>query len=185
MIADIIKNAEKKMAGAIEFAKEDFATVRTGRAHPAMFNKLTADYYGAPTPLQQLATFQSPEARTMLITPFDRGSLAAIEKAIRNSDLGVAPSNDGVTIRIVMPELSQERRKEYTKMVRTKAEEAKIAVRNSRRHTVDAMKKLEKDKEIGEDDLKRGEKQADDLTKKYIDQIDELLKVKEAELMEV
>lgn len=185
MIEDIISTAEKKMTGAVEFAKSEFATVRTGRAHPAMFNKLTADYYGTPTPLQQLATFQSPEPRTMLITPFDRSAMPAIEKAIRNSDLGVAPSNDGIAIRIVMPELTQERRVQFTKVVRTKAEEARVAIRNTRRNSIDAIKKLEKDKEIGEDDAARAEKSLDAITKKYIDQVDEVLKIKEAELMEV
>ncbi len=185
MIDDILSTASSKMTGAVEFAKSDFATVRTGRAHPAMFNKLTADYYGTPTPLQQLATFQSPEPRTMLITPFDRSALPAIERSIRDSDLGVAPSNDGNTIRIVIPELTQERRKEFTKIVRNKAEEARVAIRNSRRHAIDAVKKLEKNKEIGEDDAKRAEKDLDAATKKFIDQIDELLKAKEAELMEV
>lgn len=185
MIDDIISTADRKMAGAVEFAKEDFATVRTGRAHPAMFNKLTADYYGTPTPLQQLATFQSPEARTMLITPFDPSSMAAIERAIRDSDLGVAPSNDGHTVRIVMPELTQDRRKEYTKLVRTKAEEARVAIRNTRRHAIDSIKKLEKDKEVGEDEAARAEKTLDAATKKHVDQVDDLLKAKEAELMEV
>lgn len=185
MITDIISNAEQKMAGAIEFVKHDFATIRTGRAHPAMFNRLQADYYGTPTPLQQLASFQSPEPRTMLITPYDRGALNAIERAIRDSDLGVAPSNDGNTIRVVMPELTTERRKEFTKLARTKAEDARVVSRGHRRHANEALKKLEKDKEISEDDLKRAEKQLDDLTKRTIDEIDALLKAKEAELMEV
>ncbi len=185
MTDDIIKEAMKKMAGAIDFARQDFATVRTGRANPAMFNKIEADYYGSPTPLQQLATFQSPEPRVMLISPFDRTALPAIEKAIRNSDLGVNPASDGVAIRVVLPELTEERRKEYIKVVRGKAEEARVAVRNIRRHSVDAIKKAEKDKVIGEDDAKRSEKRLDDETKKTVDAIDELLKAKEAELMAV
>lgn len=185
MIDVIIKEANKKMAGAIDFARQDFATVRTGRANPAMFNKLEAEYYGTPTPLQQLATFQSPEPRVMLITPFDRTALNAIEKAIRNSDLGVNPASDGVAIRVVLPELTEERRKEYTKMVRGKAEDAKVAIRNVRRHAVDQIKKAEKDKQIGEDDAKRAEKRLDDETKKAVDGIDELLKAKEIELMAV
>ncbi len=123
MIDDIIKDTVKKMAGAIDFARQDFATVRTGRANPAMFNKLEAEYYGTPTPLQQLATFQSPEPRVMLISPFDASALNAIEKAIRNSDLGVNPASDGKAIRVVLPELTEERRKEYIKIVRAKAEE--------------------------------------------------------------
>jgi ribosome recycling factor len=184
-ISDILKEAEQKMAGAVDFAKQDFAAIRTGRAHPDMFNKLMASYYGVPTPLQQLVTFHTPEPRTMLITPFDQGALNAVEKAIRDSDLGVAPSDDGHTIRVVLPELTTERRQEYTKTARAKAEEGRIAVRNMRRARIDQVKKLEKDKEIGEDDADRAEKQLDTVTKKYIEQIDTLLKAKETELMAV
>lgn len=185
MIADIIKDAEHKMKGAIDHAREEFGAIRTGRAHPAMFNKLLVDYYGAPTPLQQLATFQVPEARTVLITPFDRGAMHGIEKAIRDSDLGVNPANDGNVIRLVMPQLSEERRREYIKLARHKAEESKVAVRNIRRHANDAVHKLVKDKEVGEDDARAAEKQLDAVTKKYVESVDELLKVKEAELLEV
>ena len=159
--------------------------MRTGRANPAMFNKLEAEYYGTPTPLQQLATFQSPEPRVMLISPFDASALNAIEKAIRNSDLGVNPASDGKAIRVVLPELTEERRKEYIKIVRAKAEEGRVAVRNIRRHAVDQVKKAEKDKAIGEDEAKRAEKRLDDETKKSVDTIDQLLKAKEAELMAV
>lgn len=185
MIADIISDASQKMKGAVEHAREEFGAIRTGRAHPAMFNKIMVDYYGAPTPLQQLATFQVPEARTVLISPFDRGSMAAIEKSIRDSDLGVNPANDGNVIRVVMPQLSEERRRDYVKLARTKAEEAKVAVRNIRRHANDSVKALVKDKEIGEDDARGAEKQLDGVTKKNVDSIDELLKAKEAELLEV
>ena len=185
MIEDTIKEAHKKMAGAIDFARQDFATVRTGRANPAMFNKIEAVYYGAPTPLQQLATFQSPEPRVMLITPFDRTAVNAIEKAIRNSDLGVNPASDGVSIRVVLPELTEERRKQYIKLVRSKAEDARVAVRNIRRHAVDQIKKAEKDKQVGEDDAKRAEKRLDDETKKSVEIIDEMVKAKEVELMAV
>lgn len=185
MIDDIIKETIKKMAGALDFAKEDFATVRTGRANPAMFNKIEAEYYGTPTPLQQLASFQSPEPRVMLITPFDRSSMNAIEKAIRDSDLGVNPANDGVALRIVLPDLTEERRKEFIKVVRHKAEEARVAVRNTRRHAMDAVKRAEKDKTISEDDAKRAEKRLDDETKKWVEAVDDLLKAKEAELMAV
>ena len=150
-----------------------------------MFNKLLVDYYGAPTPLQQLATFQVPEARTVLITPFDRGSMSGIERAIRDSDLGVNPANDGVVIRIVLPQLTEERRKEYIKLARHKAEEGRVAVRNLRRHGIESVHKLVKDKEISEDDAKGAEKQLDAATKKHIDAVDELLKAKEAELLEV
>jgi len=150
-----------------------------------MFNRLNADYYGAPTPLQQLATFNSPDPRTMLITPFDRSAIAAIEKTIREADLGVNPSNDGNSIRVVMPQLTEERRKEYIKLAKSKAEDARIAVRNIRRHAIDSLKKLEKSSEISEDELARAEKSMDTTTKKYVEAIDELLKNKEAELSEV
>ncbi|WP_220451987.1 ribosome recycling factor [Propionibacterium australiense] len=173
------------MEGTIAFAKEDFATVRTGRANPAMFNKIEADYYGTPTPLQQLASFSSPEPRTMLITPYDKGALGAIEKAVRDSDLGVNPASDGTAIRCVLPELTEERRKEYTKIVRGKAEEARVAIRGHRHHAIEAVKKMVKDKEIGEDEAKRAEKALDATTKKHVAQIDELLKAKEQELMSV
>ncbi len=185
MIPEIIKDADHKMNGAVDHASEEFAAIRTGRAHPAMFNKLLVDYYGAPTPLQQLATFQVPEARTVLISPFDRGAMAGIEKAIRDSDLGVNPANDGNVIRLVMPQLTEERRKEYIKVTRHKAEEARVAVRNIRRHSIEHVGKLTKDKEISEDDARGAEKQLDAATKKHIDTIDELLKAKEAELLEV
>lgn len=185
MIAETEKEAAANMQQAVDFAREDLATIRTGRAHPAMFNKLNADYYGSPTPLQQLATFTSSDARTMLITPFDRSSITAIEKAIREADLGVNPSNDGNSIRVVMPQLTEERRKEYIKLARSKAEDARIVVRNARRHAMDALKKAEKDGDISEDDLARAEKSIDASTKKYVDQVDDILKFKEQELMEV
>ena len=185
MIDEVLFEAEEKMDKAVTVAKEDFATIRTGRATPQMFNKILVDYYGSPTPLQSLATFQVPEARVVLISPFDRSSMHAIEKAIRDSDLGVNPANDGNVIRLVMPQLTEERRREYIKVARHKAEESRVAIRNTRRHGVDAIKKAEKDKEVGEDDAVRGEKQLDVLTKKYEEQINELLKAKEAELLEV
>ena len=185
MIADVEKETQSRMQQAVDHAREDLSTIRTGRAHPAMFNRLNADYYGAPTPLQQLATFNSPDTRTMLITPFDRSAIAAIEKVIREADLGVNPSNDGNSIRVVMPQLTEERRKEYIKLARAKAEDARIAVRNIRRHSIDALKKLEKKSEISEDELVRAEKAMDVTTRKYVEAIDELLKNKEAELSEV
>ena len=185
MIADVEKETQSRMQQAVDHAREDLSTIRTGRAHPAMFNRLNADYYGAPTPLQQLATFNSPAPRTMLITPFDRSAIAAIEKVIREADLGVNPSNDGNSIRVVMPQLTEERRKEYIKLARAKAEDARIAVRNIRRHSIDALKKLEKKSEISEDELVRAEKAMDVTTRKYVEAIDELLKNKEAELSEV
>lgn len=185
MISDILKDAEEKMELAIEFAKEEFAAIRTGRAHPAMFAKLTADYYGSPTPLQQLASFQVPEARMVIITPYDRTAMSGIEKSIRDSDLGVNPSNDGHIIRVALPELTEQRRKEYIKLARHKAEEARISIRGSRRSAKEALDKLVKDKEVGEDEVTRAEKQLDAVTKKHTDAVDDVLKHKEAELLEV
>ena len=187
MIEDIIRDAESKMAGALDYARQDFTAIRTGRATPDMFNKLQADYYGTPTPLLQLVTFNSPEPRTMLITPFDPSALTAVTKAIRDSDLGVAPSDDGHTIRVVLPELTEERRKEYVKMARAKAEEGRIAVRNIRRHALETVKRMEKDKDnpIGEDEAARAEKRLDTATKKNIEAVDAMLKAKEQELMAV
>ena len=185
MISDIIREAETKMAHAIEHAKEEFAAIRTGRAHPAMFAKITADYYGTQTPLQQLATFHVPDARVVMITPYDRSAMTAIEKAIRNSDLGVNPSNDGNTIRITLPQLTEERRKEYTKLAKHKAEDARISIRAARRAAKEALDKMVKDKEVGEDEVIRAEKQLDASTKRHTDEVDEVLKHKEAELLEV
>jgi ribosome recycling factor len=150
-----------------------------------MFAKLTADYYGAMTPVNQLASFHIPEARMVVITPYDKGALAAIEKSIRDSDLGVNPTNDGSIIRVVLPELTEERRREYIKVARTKAEEARVSIRNIRRHTKDTLDKLVKDGESGEDDVRRAEKALDDLTHAYVSQVDELLGRKESELLEV
>ena len=183
--ADILADADTNMELAVEYAKEEFAAIRTGRAHPAMFAKITAEYYGSYTPLQQLASFQVPEARMVLVTPYDRGSLPAIEKAIRESDLGVNPSNDGNSIRLVLPELTEQRRKEYIKLARSKAEDARISIRGSRRTAKDALDKMVKDKEAGEDEVTRAEKQLDASTKKYVDQVDDVLKHKEAELLDV
>lgn len=185
MLDEIMFEAEEKMDKAIEVAKEDFAGIRTGRATAGMFTKLLVDYYGAPTPMQQLASFTASEARTMLITPFDKGSMHNIEKAIRDSDLGVNPSNDGNSIRCVFPELTQERRKEYIKMAHRKGEEAKVAIRNIRRHAKDAIDKLVKDGDVGEDDGARHQKQLAALTRRHTDLVDTLLKGKEAELLEV
>jgi ribosome recycling factor len=177
--------AAEKMDKAVEVAKEDFATIRTGRANPALFSKVTVNYYGSPTPLQQLASFQNPEARTLLITPFDKSALNDIEKALRDSDVGANPANDGNVIRVVLPELTQERRKEYVKIVRGKAEDAKVSIRNIRRKAMDNIAKLVKDGDIGEDEGARAEKELDARTKAHTDNVDELLKRKEAELLEV
>lgn len=183
MISDVLSEATTKMGKAVDAAKTDFSTVRTGRANPALFSNLLVEYYGTPTPLQQLASFQTPEARTLLITPYDRSALNDIEKALRDSDIGANPANDGNVIRVVMPELTEERRKEYVKIVHAKAEEARVSVRNIRRHAKESIEKFVKDGDVGEDDGKRGEKDLDAATKKHIDQVDELLKNKEAELL--
>ena len=185
MINETLSEADQKMDKAVEVAREDFAAIRTGRAHPSMFAKITADYYGTPTPLQQLASFTVPEARVVIIAPYDMGAMTAIEKAIRDSDLGVNPTDDGKTIRVVLPELTEERRKEYIKIAKTKAEDAKIAIRNIRRNAKPSLDKLEKDGEVGKDDVTGAEKRLDGLTKKHTETIDDLLKHKEAELLEV
>lgn len=185
MIDEILFEAEMKMDKALEVAKEDFGAIRTGRANAGMFNKIIVDYYGAPTPLQQLASFQIPEARTVLITPYDKGAMREIEKALTNSDLGVNPSNNGQIIRAVLPMLTEERRREYIKLARHKGEEAKISFRNIRRHAKDGLEKLVKDGEVGEDEGSRAEKELEALTKKHVDLLDSVLKGKEAELMEV
>ncbi|WP_425840983.1 ribosome recycling factor [Kribbella sp. DT2] len=182
---EALREAEQKMAKAVEVAKDDFAAIRTGRAHPSMFSNIVADYYGSPTPLQQLAGFQVPDPRTVLISPYDKGAMAAIEKAIRDSDLGVNPGNDGSVIRVSMPQLTEDRRKEFIKVAKTKGEDAKISVRSIRRHAKDQIDKSVKDGEAGEDEGKSAEKRLDGMTKKYVDSIDQLLKHKEAELLEV
>ncbi|GAA1251031.1 MULTISPECIES: ribosome recycling factor [Janibacter] len=185
MIEDALLEAEEKMDKAVEVAKDNFAGIRTGRVNPGLFSKVTVDYYGAPTPLQQLASFATPEARTLLITPFDKGSMGAIEAALRDSDIGANPSNDGQVIRIVMPELTAERRREYIKLAHTQGEDAKVSIRHVRRAAKDTIDKLVKDGEVGEDDGNRGEKELDALTKRYTETVDSLLKSKEAELSEV
>ncbi|QNN52145.1 ribosome recycling factor [Nocardioides mesophilus] len=185
MISDTLNEADAKMKKAVEVTREDFAAIRTGRANPSMFHKLTADYYGTPTPLQQLASFTVPEARVIIVAPYDMSAMSAIERAIRDSDLGVNPTDDGKTIRVVLPELTEERRKDYIKMARVKAEDGKISVRNVRRHAKQSLEKLEKDGEVGKDDVTGAEKRLDGMTKKHTDEIDEMLKHKEAELLEV
>ncbi len=185
MIEEALFEAEEKMEKAVAVAKEEFAGIRTGRAHPAMFAKITVEYYGTQTPVNQLASFHIPEPRMVVIQPFDKSSLSAIERAIRNSDLGVNPSNDGAIIRVVFPELSEERRREYVKIARHKAEDGRVAIRNIRRHSKDALDKLAKNGDAGEDDVRRAERELDELTHTYVSQVDELLKHKETELLEV
>ena len=172
------------MDRAVEAAKEDFATVRTGRANPQMFQKVLVDYYGSPTPLAQLASLNNPEARTLVVNPYDKSALKAIEQAIRDMpNLGVNPTNDGNIVRVTMPELTEERRKEYVKLVRGKGEDAKVQVRNLRRKAKDDLDALKSD--VGEDELVRAEKELDGITRTHVDQIDDALKRKEAELLEV
>ena len=185
MIEETLLEAEEKMDKAVEVAKEDFASVRTGRANPGLYNKVLVEYYGSPTPLQQLASFAIPDARTILITPFDKTALRDIERALSDSEVGANPSNDGNVIRITIPELTQERRKEYVKIVKGKGEDAKVSIRNIRRKAKETLDKLVKDGEAGEDEGSRGEKELDSMTKAHVDSIDELLKRKEAELLEV
>lgn len=185
MIDETLLEAEEKMDKAVEVAKEDFGAIRTGRANPAMFNKIVVDYYGAPTPLQQLASFTVPEARQILIAPFDKSSMGDIERALRDSNLGVNPSNDGNVIRIVLPVLTEERRKEYIKLARTKAEDARVSVRSVRRKAKETLDRAVKDGEIGEDEGARAEKELEHSTRSHVDSIDELLRHKETELLEV
>jgi ribosome recycling factor len=185
VIDETLLEAEEKMEKAVDVAKDDFAAIRTGRANPAMFSKILVDYYGSPTPLQQLASFQTPEARTMIITPYDRSSMAGIEKAIRDSDLGVNPTNDGTIIRVVLPQLTQERRRDYIKLARTKAEDARVSVRNIRRRAKEELDRIARDGETGEDEVTRAEKELEHVTKRHVDVIDDLLKHKESELLEV
>ena len=185
MISDTLKEADQKMAKAVEVTREEFAAIRAGRANPSMFNKLTADYYGTPTPIQQLAGFTAPEARIILVQPYDMGALPAIEKAIRDSDLGVNPSNDGKIIRCVFPELTEERRKEYIKVARTKAEEGRVAVRNIRRDVNGDMREMKKDGDVGEDEEHRAEAELQKLTDAAVGEIDTLVKGKEEEILTV
>ena len=184
-VAATLSDAGSKMDKAVTVAKEDFASIRTGRANPALFNKIMVDYYGTYTALSQLASIQVPEARMAIVSPFDKGAMASIEKAIRDSDLGVNPGTDGVVIRVNFPQLTEERRKEYVKVVKTKGEDAKISIRNIRRAAKELLEKAEKDGDIGKDDLTRAEKELEKMTGDHTNMIDELLKHKEAELLEV
>ncbi len=185
MIDEALLEAEDKMDKALEVAKEDFSTIRTGRANAAMFSKVFVDYYGSPTPLQQLASFNVTEARTIVITPFDKGAMTAIERALRDSDLGVNPSNDGNAIRVILPALTEERRKDYVKLARTKAEDARVSVRNIRRRAKEQIDRSVKDGDTGEDDGARAEKELEGLTKRFTDAVDVVLGAKETELLEV
>ena len=185
MIDETLFEAEEKMERAIDFAKEEFAVIRTGRATPAMFSKIVIDYYGTPTPLTQMASIAVPEPRMALIKPYDAGQLSAMEKAIRDSDLGVNPNNEGTQIRILLPQMTEERRRDMIKVARNKAEDSRVAIRNVRRKAKEELDRIVKDGEAGEDEVRRAEKELEDLTHKYVAQVDELLKHKEAELLEV
>ncbi len=185
MIEDVLTEAETKMTKTIEVLKRDLAAIRTGRASPALVERLQVDYYGVPTPLNQLATISAPEPRLLVIQPWEKGQIGAIEKAILKSELGINPTNDGRVVRLAIPQPSQERRKELVKVVRKKVEEEKVAVRNSRRDAVDDLKELEKEKLISEDDLKRAQERLQKITDKYVEEADHVGAIKEQEVMEV
>jgi ribosome recycling factor len=180
-----MKDASEKMAKALGHLKEDLTGIRTGRATPGILNRVTVEYYGTPVPLQQLASMSVPEPRTLMVQPFDKTAIGAIEKAILTSDLGVNPSNDGNVIRLSFPPLTEERRRDLVKQVHSRAEDGRVAVRNVRRHHKDEVEKLEKQHEISEDDLKRAEKELQKLTDQFVAEIDEIQRHKEQELMEV
>jgi ribosome recycling factor len=184
VIDDTLLEAEERMERAVEFAKEEFSAIRTGRATPAMFSKIFIDYYGAPTALPQMASIAIPEPRMVIIKPYDTSQLKPIEKAVRDSDLGVNPNNEGNQLRLVLPPMTEERRRDMIKVARHKAEEAKVAVRNVRRKAKEELDRIVKDGEAGEDDGRRAEKELDDVTHRYVAHIDELLKHKETELLE-
>ncbi len=184
MIDETLLDAEERMEKAVAVAKDELTTVRTGRANPAMFSRIHVDYYGSPTPLNQMASISIPEARMVIIKPYDASQLGAIEKVIRNSDLGVNPTNDGTIIRIVIPQLSEERRREMVKVAKHKGEDAKVAIRNVRRKANEELHRISKDGEAGEDDVVRAERELQHVTDKYVAQVEDLVKHKEAELLE-
>lgn len=185
LVGAVLEDAREKMHKAVAHTQADFSTVRTGRASPGMVENLKIDYYGTETPLKQLAGFNVPEARLLVITPFDKSSMKAIEKAIQNSDLGINPSNDGVVIRLTVPALTEERRKDLVKMVHHKAEDGRVAVRNVRRASRKDLEELEHGGDIGGDELERAEKELEKVTHDHVAEIDRMLQHKEAELLEV
>ncbi|MBN9609395.1 MAG: ribosome recycling factor [Actinobacteria bacterium 69-20] len=185
MIDETLLDAEEKMEKAVGVVKEDLTTLRTGRATASTFGRVMVDYYGSPTPLPQMATITTPEARMAIIKPYDASQLHAVEKAIRDSDLGVNPSTDGIVIRVVFPQLTEERRRELGKVARSKGEDAKVAIRNVRRKAKEELDRMSKDGEVGEDEVARAEKDLQGLTDRYTGHVDELVKNKEAELLEV
>lgn len=185
MIDEALFEAEEKMEKSITVAKDDLGGIRTGRANAGMFNRIVIDYYGSPTPVTQVASINVPEARMVIIKPYEASLLGAIETAIRNSDLGVNPSNDGNIIRISVPQLTEDRRRELVKQAKGKGEDSKVTLRNVRRKAMEELGRIQKDGEAGEDEVARAEKELDKTTAKYVAQVDELVKHKEAELMEV
>ncbi len=185
MIDEALLDAEEKMEKAVAVARDDLASIRTGRANPGMFARINVEYYGTPTPITQLCSINVPEARMVVIKPYEAGQLRAIEDSIRNSDLGVNPTNDGNVIRVSIPQLTEERRRDLVKQAKAKGEDAKVAVRNIRRKTMEELGRIKKDGEAGEDEVGRAEKDLDKSTHQYTQQIDELVKHKEGELLEV
>jgi ribosome recycling factor len=184
-VQDALHEAEQKMKSAVASTQDEFATIRTGRANPKLLERITVDYYGTHTPLNQLASFSVPEPRLLVVQPFDRTAMAAMEKAIMASDLGLTPTNDGNVIRLSFPPLTEERRRDLTKVAHQRAEEGRVAVRNIRRHAKDSLERMERAAEISEDDLHRSERDLQRLTDQYIAEIDGLVEHKERELMEV
>jgi len=185
MIDDWLTDAEQRMDKSIEALHKELAGIRTGRATPALVDRLQVDYYGAPTPLQSLANITAPEARLLVIQPYDRGAMGAIEKAIQKSELGLNPSNDGTLIRIPIPQLTEERRKEFVKLVKQRAEAARVAIRNIRRDEVEHIRKIEKDGEVGTDEVDRGLQQIQKITDRFVARVDEVAHKKEQEILEV
>ena len=185
MIDEILLECEEHMSTTVDRTREELTTIRTGRANPAMFNGVVADYYGVPTPITQMATVSVPEARMMLIKPYEMSMMGVIENAIRNSDLGVNPTNDGQVLRVTIPQLTEERRRDMVKLAKSKGEDGKIAIRNVRRKGMDQLKKIHKDGDAGEDEVQAAEKELDKVTQKYVAAVDEVVQKKEAELMEV
>jgi ribosome recycling factor len=185
VIEETLFEAEEKMESAVEHAKEEFAAIRTGRASAAMFSKILIDYYGSPTPVPQMASIGVPEPRMVIVKPYDNSQLGAIERAIRDSDLGVNPNNEGTQLRIHLPQMTEERRREMIKVARHKAEEGRVAIRNVRRKAKETLDRMIKDGDAGEDEVRRAEKELEDVTHRYVAVVDELVKHKEAELLEV
>ena len=185
MIEETLFDAEEKMEKAVAVARDDLASIRTGRANPSMFSRIAIDYYGAVTPITQLSSINVPEARLVVIKPYEQSQLKKIEDAIRNSDLGVNPTNDGTLIRVAIPQLTEERRRELVKQAKSKGEDARVSVRNIRRKAMEELHRIRKDGEAGEDEVGRAEKDLDKATHTYTSQVDELVKHKEGELLEV